>query len=180
MGKYQKLSDYLVKQQIITVSLTYAEIETILGFSLPSSAYHHRAWWANTASHPQAKSWLNMGWKVTKVDFDKNIVLLTRLTILSFKKEKKCSLVVIAEDDSLKLMIFNSDVTATSESYSWRQIVQILLDTNPYMFGNDIDEPDHKVFADTLHKLGYSISKPKAGKLKKYKSQNKEIYHEIL
>lgn len=60
MRKYRPLGDYLVKQHEVTVSLTFQQIEQILGFALPPSAYGHRAWWANSLSHPQAGSWLNM------------------------------------------------------------------------------------------------------------------------
>jgi hypothetical protein len=48
MQKYRPLGDYLVKQNEVSVSLTFQEIEQILGFTLPLSAYNHRAWWANS------------------------------------------------------------------------------------------------------------------------------------
>jgi len=43
--------------------MTFLEIERILGFALPESAYIHSAWWAN-GGHSQAYAWLNAGYKV--------------------------------------------------------------------------------------------------------------------
>jgi len=54
MQKYRPLGDYLLRQSTVTVSLTFQEMENVLGFALPPSAYSHRAWWANSLAHPQA------------------------------------------------------------------------------------------------------------------------------
>ncbi len=58
--KYRKLTDYLTEKESAgdsEVRLTFSEIEKILGFELPESK-RHRAFWANTESHPIALSWL--------------------------------------------------------------------------------------------------------------------------
>jgi len=60
VGKYYKLEEYLRNSTKQTEVLTYDEIEKILEFKLPSSAYKHRAWWAN-GGHTQANSWMNAG-----------------------------------------------------------------------------------------------------------------------
>ena len=65
-GKYHKLEEYFRKSKKQTEVLTYKEIEKILGFRLPESAYTYRAWWAN-GGHAQANSWLNAGWEVEEV-----------------------------------------------------------------------------------------------------------------
>ena len=52
--------------------MSYDEIERILGFGLPSSAYNHRPWWAN-GGHSQANSWLNAGWEVSSVELRKSV-----------------------------------------------------------------------------------------------------------
>lgn len=51
------------------VRLGFAEIERILRFSLPRSAYTHQAWWSNTrAGHSHAAAWLDAGWKTAALD----------------------------------------------------------------------------------------------------------------
>lgn len=49
MSKYTPLADYLRNQITRRLSLTFRQIEGILGRPLPSSAYKHRPWWANEA-----------------------------------------------------------------------------------------------------------------------------------
>lgn len=66
MSKYDPLYKYLAE---IKVTLTYKEIEQILGSTLPESAYKYRAWWENNGgNHVQANSWMDAGWMVDKVD----------------------------------------------------------------------------------------------------------------
>lgn len=51
------------------VRLGFAEIEHILHFSLPRSAYTHQAWWSNTRlGHSHAAAWLDAGWKTAALD----------------------------------------------------------------------------------------------------------------
>jgi len=158
--KYCPLGDYLVKQCEVTVSLTFQEIERILGFSLPPSAYNHRAWWANSLSHPQAGSWLNVGWKVSKVNMEKKTALLIRPLILSIHKEtdneEALSLTVTMDTENLALILSGPNASATT-AYSWRQIIQMLIDANPHMFGNFTRQPDHRIFPKMLTKLGYTV-----------------------
>jgi hypothetical protein len=73
MSKYDPLRDMLLRisPNISQKTLTFSEIEHILGFKLPGSAYDHRPWWANPSStndHPHAQSWLSAGWKVDTVN----------------------------------------------------------------------------------------------------------------
>jgi hypothetical protein len=66
--KYDPLRAYLAAQVDDTVMLTVAEIETIVGTSLPARA-RSGAFWANAAhwwdASPQARAWLEVGWRVT-------------------------------------------------------------------------------------------------------------------
>ncbi len=73
MSKYDALGNFLtsLSSNIGEKTLTLSDIENILGFKLPSSAYNHRAWWANPSSaddHPYAQSWLAARWKVETVN----------------------------------------------------------------------------------------------------------------
>ncbi|MDR6776273.1 hypothetical protein UY456_23110 [Paenibacillus polymyxa] len=74
MSKYDPLENYL---KGITVTLSYTEIEQILGSELPPTAYERDQWWANnTNNHTQARSWLNAGWKVRTVDLGKSVTFI--------------------------------------------------------------------------------------------------------
>jgi hypothetical protein len=46
-GKYKSLYQYLENRYANTVVLTFAQIEDLLGFTLPDSARVHQEWWAN-------------------------------------------------------------------------------------------------------------------------------------
>ena len=66
--KYIELQKYLEKSQQNQVILTYGEIEQIVGFVLPKSAYtHSSAWWANDVTHSQAIAWLEADYLVEDI-----------------------------------------------------------------------------------------------------------------
>ena len=72
MEKYRPLERYFEKAvRTQPVTLTFAEIEHILGDSLPPSASKHEAFWANNAKrHVHAAAWLDTGWRVQSVGSD--------------------------------------------------------------------------------------------------------------
>jgi len=160
MQKYRPLSDYLVRQSEVAVSLTFQKIEKILGFALPPSAYNHRAWWANSISHPQASSWLNVGWRVANVKVEEQTVSLMHPLILSINKAvdkgEEFSLKVSINAENLILILSGPSATAHT-AYSWRQLVQILIAANPHLFGYLTRQPMHHIFPEMLAKLGYSV-----------------------
>ncbi len=59
-------------------TLTFAEVERIVDRTLPTSARTHRAWWANTDAHSQARTWLAVGWRVDAVDLEAGTVRYVR------------------------------------------------------------------------------------------------------
>lgn len=56
-GKYGALRSHLEQNGKDTVSMTFGEIESLVG-KLPKSAYLHQAWWGNHEGNSQAKSWM--------------------------------------------------------------------------------------------------------------------------
>jgi len=62
-SKYKKLEKYLKNY---TFTLSYNEIEKIIGGKLVNSAYLYKAWWSNTG-HEHAKTWTDTGWEVDSV-----------------------------------------------------------------------------------------------------------------
>lgn len=69
MSKYESLPQFLASAHGATKRLSFTEIERILGFKLPKSAYEHEAWWSNNATgHSHARAWLQAGWRTEAVD----------------------------------------------------------------------------------------------------------------
>ena len=64
MNRYVPLGKHLQKQSQKSVTLTFKQIEAIIGRRLPASAFIHPAWWANDITHVQAKAWLSAGREV--------------------------------------------------------------------------------------------------------------------
>ena len=60
-GKYKSLYQYLENRYANTVVLTFAQIEDLLGFTLPDSARVDQEWWVNEdpnhTRHPHSRSW---------------------------------------------------------------------------------------------------------------------------
>lgn len=65
---YGPLAEILNSAADGVVHLTFAELEQLLGRSLPASARRHRPWWGNHEGSPQARTWLGAGWRVSAVD----------------------------------------------------------------------------------------------------------------
>jgi len=81
MGKYDGLYQFLknLPPEITERTLTFEEIEKILGHELPPSAFKHRSWWSNGLQpHCQAKAWLDAGWNVDHVDWKGKYVCFQR------------------------------------------------------------------------------------------------------
>ena len=61
--KYNPLQEFLITCDQPRISLSFAEIERIIGAKLPDSARENQAWWANDGrGHSQV--WLGEGWKI--------------------------------------------------------------------------------------------------------------------
>lgn len=69
MSKYEPLLQFLASVGGRAHRMSFSEIERILGFKLPKSAYQHEAWWSNNATgHSHAQAWLKFGWRTGAVD----------------------------------------------------------------------------------------------------------------
>jgi|GEM_PF-1147502 hypothetical protein len=80
MSKYESLKGYLLRISVEEDqhTISFDEIENLLGISLPLSARNERPWWANTRANTHAVRWLDAGWKVFRVDFGKGQVTFVR------------------------------------------------------------------------------------------------------
>ena len=69
MSKYAALEVHLRESGQDSVTMTFAEIERVIGADLPPSAFKHRPWWSNNPSNSViTHSWLKAGYKSENVD----------------------------------------------------------------------------------------------------------------
>ncbi len=67
--KYDPLKRYLEAAGEPVVELSFAQIEEIIGSTLPASARKHVAWWSNNpTNHVNAQAWLSAGYLSKGVD----------------------------------------------------------------------------------------------------------------
>jgi hypothetical protein len=62
MSKYSGIAEFL-KRRDKELILSFDDVAALVDGGLPSSAFEYTAWWANDASHVQAKVWLDAGWE---------------------------------------------------------------------------------------------------------------------
>jgi hypothetical protein len=83
VGEYQLLYKYLRDRYADRVVLTFAEIEDLLGFSLPESARLQQEWWGGTGAvarrSAQADSW-TLASRTATVNLSAQSVLFERHT----------------------------------------------------------------------------------------------------
>jgi hypothetical protein len=80
MSKYEPLPQFLAAKPGAVHRMSFDQIERILGFKLPKSAYEHEAWWSNNATgHSHARTWLEAGWRTMDVDLEARKVSFQRL-----------------------------------------------------------------------------------------------------
>ena len=68
ISKFSNLTSFLRENGSERISLTFEELERVLGFPLPDSAHRHRAYFSNSTGHSIAQAWLNAGYFVENVN----------------------------------------------------------------------------------------------------------------
>lgn len=77
MGKYEPLMMYLDKCGESQVTMSYKEIEAILGDSLPISAHKKKEWWSNNdTTHTQSSAWSDVGYKTTNIKLGESVTFI--------------------------------------------------------------------------------------------------------
>ncbi|MES1200913.1 MAG: hypothetical protein ABUS57_05640 [Pseudomonadota bacterium] len=78
--KYEPLRAHLERRRGRAEMLTFEDIESIIGRTLPQSAEKHRAFWANDneGHHSHARAWMNAGYRVAYVDREQKVVRFER------------------------------------------------------------------------------------------------------
>jgi len=82
-GKYTPLENYLLSlpKHEREVALSFEQIEEILKFKLPASAYEDERWWLREkeGNHVHARAWTNAGWKIEQVDVGRRQARMVRM-----------------------------------------------------------------------------------------------------
>jgi DNA-binding transcriptional regulator YiaG len=75
-SKYHPLFEHLQHCNQGAITLTFLEIEALMGRSLPASARTKKSWWSNrdSASALQAGAWVSAGYQVSAVDLTQHRV----------------------------------------------------------------------------------------------------------
>ena len=78
--KYIRLAAYLAKQplEIELVTMTFPELEEILGETLPDTA-RFPSWWRNDPRKMHSRAWLTAGWEVKGIVGGEERVVFVRL-----------------------------------------------------------------------------------------------------
>ena len=76
-GKYAPLYRHLTANCGEEWYASFAEVEKVLGFRLPDSAYLYPAWWSN-GRHSQALAWRAAGWRTHSVDLEEEALVFVR------------------------------------------------------------------------------------------------------
>ena len=79
MAKYGPLERHLSERRDEACTLTFSQIETIIGAPLPASAKAHKPWWGNDSTHVQARSWMRAGWAVDHPRLPEKEVVFKRI-----------------------------------------------------------------------------------------------------
>jgi hypothetical protein len=81
MSKYDRLHKHLAALDVSEWEASFADIERILGFALPSSALKYPPWWANQtgSGHVQSNAWQAAGWRSKDLDLTNQTVKFERV-----------------------------------------------------------------------------------------------------
>jgi DNA-binding transcriptional regulator YiaG len=88
-NKYQPLFHHLRQQGDDEVTLSFAEIEVLLGTKLPPSGRTSRGWWSNrTKGAHQATAWIEAGYRVTRINLEAEQVTFRKRRV-PYKVQRK-------------------------------------------------------------------------------------------
>jgi len=77
--RYANLGKYLQEQKSSLISMTFAEVEAIVGHPLPRSA-RYQAWWSNNPSNNAMTTvWRQAGFKTENVDMERRSLVFRRV-----------------------------------------------------------------------------------------------------
>ena len=143
MSRYNALKHFLSSKSENNWTISFQEIESILGSRLPKSAYQYSAWWANNVSETtrHCRSWLDAGWQATNVNLTDRQVTFVRGSSENFLSSQKSKAVKLNE--SRRGITVPSWMQGHSSechaSYTWVAAGMILLNETDKKLVFDVD-----------------------------------------
>lgn len=80
VGKYRSLWQWLAAQTADELSLTFGEIEEVIGMPLPTSCRRHPAHWHSYEGSAVARAIQDAGWRASNVSLNHQHLTLRRAT----------------------------------------------------------------------------------------------------
>jgi len=78
-GKFRELEAYFYKSKKTPITLTFKEIEEILGFPLSHSAYKYNSYWYQKRKGNIANSWTNQNYEILKLNLVNKKIIFRRI-----------------------------------------------------------------------------------------------------
>ena len=90
MSKYDRLGEFLQKQNVERVPMSFADIERLTEVTLPKSAHKHRPWWSNNPHNSvMTRVWLKAGFESEQVDMARQTLVSRRVAAAPAKPERE-------------------------------------------------------------------------------------------
>jgi len=87
-SKYHPLYAHLREGDEDTLTLTFAQVEALMGVPLPASARARRGWWSNRAAgSPQSAAWTEAGYRVEDVDLARDRVTFRKPGLYEVRRD---------------------------------------------------------------------------------------------
>lgn len=77
-GKYHALWKHLSELDLDEIRMSFGDVESVLGFTLPPSSRHHVPHWHGYKGSAVARAVVDAGWKATNVDLARETVMFVR------------------------------------------------------------------------------------------------------
>lgn len=135
MSKYSVLRDYLLNFKKDKWHASFSEIEDVLGFRLPKSAYQYQEWWSNYPAQPHAKYWHDAGWRSCDVNLSDRTVVFLKYGLVEKNKIKKARKPITNNADSLPHHNWDSDDEFKMKlKMKWQPIGRVILSNDVLLF----------------------------------------------
>jgi hypothetical protein len=80
MNKNQPLSEHISNSGVETITLSYRDLEDILGLKLPKTAINHRVFWKNSKNKRRVQSLLGLSSSYQcKVKLRERMIIFTKI-----------------------------------------------------------------------------------------------------
>ena len=132
-GKYLPLYEHLASLEGREWQASFADIERILGFSMPKSAYSYPAWWSNGSGMPQSLMWLDAGWRTADLNLTGKTIHFLRDTEAKVRlvpTEKISRVSGLGKRKTSVALPKPGEAQELGLRYQWTEIGEVTLDGN--------------------------------------------------